>query len=414
MLSDLRFSTDYTQLLEQLRHTTRLLLIQDLDGVCMGLVRDPRTRALAPDYVRAARALQGEFYVLTNGEHIGSRGVNRLVEQALGEHMTPDSYLPGLGAGGVQWQEADGTVVHPGVSAQELAFLEAVPRRLRQLLTPLLSQPPFALDPARLQHLLEMTILDNPVSPTLNINGFTGDLDHDWQRMLALQKAVKQLMKQLLAEAAAAGLDDSFFLHVAPNLGQGPDGERVKWASDDDLGTTDFQFMLNGAVKEVGVLVILNRYYHRLTGHYPLGENFNAREAPRDHQRLLELARRHFDPALMPRILGVGDTVTSQPDPTHRHRQLRGGSDRGFLTLVQALGQAFDSDNAVLFVDSSGGELKRPAIDPHRLRDSTQCWQAVWGITDADDPLRLNAVFPKGHPQYVSFFCQLAEVRRQR
>ncbi|MFM7647710.1 MAG: glucosylglycerol 3-phosphatase [Cyanobium sp.] len=64
-------------------HPGDLLLVQDLDGVCMELVRDPLQRRLDPRYVRHARRLDGRFCVLTNGEHAGYRGVNRLVEQAL-------------------------------------------------------------------------------------------------------------------------------------------------------------------------------------------------------------------------------------------------------------------------------------------------------------------------------------------
>ena len=117
----------------------------------------------------------------------------------------------------------------------------------------------------------------------------------------------------------------------------------------------------------------------------------------------------------MPRIIGVGDTVTSQPDPDDRdlslgEQCLRGGSDRGFLTLVQELGQTFQSDNGVIFVDSSGGELSRPHIQVENLANNT--WQAVSGISDSNDPLHLNVVFPQGHQQYVAFFCQLAAARK--
>ena len=41
-----RFSLDHPHLLESLLATDKLLIIQDLDGVCMGLVRDPLTRTL--------------------------------------------------------------------------------------------------------------------------------------------------------------------------------------------------------------------------------------------------------------------------------------------------------------------------------------------------------------------------------
>src|SRR3546814_15081930 len=88
--------------------------------------------------------------------------------------------------------------------------------------------------------------------------------------------------------------------------------------------------MLKGAVKEVGVLVILNRYYFDQTGRYPLGEHFHARAAPRDHDALLKLATERFDPKRMPRIVGVGDTVSAQTQQIDGKPQvLRGGSDRG-------------------------------------------------------------------------------------
>ena len=120
-------------LLEELDGVEELLIVQDLDGVCMELVHDPRRRWLDPTYVRAARQLEGRFAVLTNGEHEGSRGVNRLVEKALAGRSDPAReglYLPGLAAGGVQLQDRFGAVSHPGVSPGELAFLAAVPQRL--------------------------------------------------------------------------------------------------------------------------------------------------------------------------------------------------------------------------------------------------------------------------------------------
>ena len=72
---------DLDALHQELVSSPDLLIVQDLDGVCMPLVRDPLTRQLPPDYVQAASSLRGSFSVLTNGEHEGRRGVNRLVEQ---------------------------------------------------------------------------------------------------------------------------------------------------------------------------------------------------------------------------------------------------------------------------------------------------------------------------------------------
>ena len=60
-----------------------VLLVQDLDGVCIPLVQDPLKRELKSEYVLAASTLRNNFSVLTCGEHEGRRGVNRLVEKAL-------------------------------------------------------------------------------------------------------------------------------------------------------------------------------------------------------------------------------------------------------------------------------------------------------------------------------------------
>src|SRR3546814_12881848 len=120
MLSQKLFSTEHAQLLDALAASKRLLIIQDLDGVCMGLVRDPLTRVIDRAYVEAAHALGKRFQVLTNGEHIGSRGVNAIVAAAF---ETPDHaagrYLPGLAGGGVQLQDRHGAVTPPGISDQD-------------------------------------------------------------------------------------------------------------------------------------------------------------------------------------------------------------------------------------------------------------------------------------------------------
>lgn len=412
MLSQALFSSDYTQLLAALADTERLLIIQDLDGVCMDLVRDPRTRAIDRAYVRAAHALRGRFRVLTNGEHIGSRGVNAIVAAAF---ETPEQaaghYLPGLAGGGVQLQDRHGAVTHPGVSASELDFLRAMPEQATHFLAARLAAAPCALDSAEIATLLQATVLDNLVSPTINLNELHLRLRDQPAHYRQLQRDVEGFMQRLLADAARRNLGDAFFVHYAPNLGRDEHGnERMKPGGADSAGTHDFQFMLKGAVKEVGVLVILNRYYYRQTGRYPLGEHFHARAAPRDHDALLQLAIEHFDPRWMPRIVGVGDTVSAHAQQLDgRTQTLRGGSDRGFLTLVQELGKVFHTDNAVLYVDSSGGEVQRPGLDADALRAGTQNPRAAAvGISDADDPLRLNFVFAEGPAQYVEFFVALS------
>ena len=56
-----RFSLDHPRLLDSLLATDKLLIIQDLDGVCMGLVRDPLTRTIERRYVQAAARLAASF-----------------------------------------------------------------------------------------------------------------------------------------------------------------------------------------------------------------------------------------------------------------------------------------------------------------------------------------------------------------
>jgi glucosylglycerol 3-phosphatase len=414
-LSDQRFSLAHAPLLDALC-AQRLLLIQDLDGVCMGLVSDPLQRRLDRAYIEAAARLGDHFRVLTNGEHIGRRGVNALVERAYGNDAAQvreqGRFLPGLGGGGVQRQDRHGVVTHPGVTATELEFLREVPDKARLHLTHLLQAPPYALDPAAVATLLAAAVLDNPASPTVNANGMYLHLHDRPDLRRQLQQDLQRFMDALLAEAAGRQLADSFFVHYAPNLGRGPDGrERLRPATADDVGTTDFQLMLSGAVKEAGVLVLLNDHYHRQTGVYPLGESFNVRRAPRGVAALRALAQASFDPRHMPRLVGVGDTVTADRADG---QMLRGGSDRGFLTLIQDLGASFGTDNAVLYVDSSRGEVPRPGLDAAHLQRCMEDpqlppWAAVRGISDAEDPLRLNFIFPGGHDQYLPFFAALAK-----
>ena len=141
---------------------------------------------------------------------------------------------------------------------------------------------------------------------------------------------LETLMHNLLHEAESSGLNGSFFLHVAPNLGRNDAGmERLKPSSAGDVGTTDIQFMLTGSLKEAGLLVLLNRHLKRRHGFAPFGEDFNVRTAPRDPEALLQLVRERCPKDSMPLMVGVGDTVTSNRDQSGG-TWLRGGSDRGF------------------------------------------------------------------------------------
>ncbi len=326
LLHDQHYSLDHEAFLSTLSNTENLLIIQDLDGVCMGLVKDPLTRKIDPDYIRATRKFRDHFFVLTNGEHEGRRGVNRIVERAFRnvEAKEETSYLPGLAAGGVQWQTDNGQISHPGVSQAELDFLATVPDLIGQSLGQFFTKY-VDIFPAELQpELIHASVLDNLVSPTANLNVLAEYLGDRLEIYQDLQRTMETLMNDLLEKAGQQGLDNSFFVHYAPNLGRDNVGkEIVRFATAKDSGTTDFQFMVCGAVKEAGVLVLLNYYYAQRTGHYPLGETFNARQAPQNHEELLQLVQDNFDPQLMPLIVGVGDTVTSH---TEGDQVRRGGA----------------------------------------------------------------------------------------
>ncbi|MGB3200613.1 MAG: glucosylglycerol 3-phosphatase [Nodosilinea sp.] len=411
------YSLDHAAWVERLATTENLLIIQDLDGVCMGLVNDPLDRVVDSAYLEATQRFDGHFYVLTNGEHTGQRGMNGIVERTLGGAESAQAgryYLPGLAAGGVQWQTRAGQISHPGVSEAELAFLAAVPDQMSDRLRQFFAPYSTVLAGQALEQAIQASVLDNMASPTANLNTFYNLLGDHQTLYTDLQYAMQTLMEDLLRDAARQGLAGSFFVHYAPNHGRGPDGTEIVWFSQGaESGTTDFQFMLRGAIKEAGVLALLNRYYADRTGDYPLGEDFSVRQAPHSHGELLDLVSQNFDPALMPTLVGVGDTVTSvvvmeDGQPVAK----RGGSDRNFLHLIQAIGQQFDTGNLVTYVDSSGGELKnRKAL---RLEDRGGTSVVIEGPGDArdgDDPLVLNVVFPGGYRQYCQAF-QTAAARR--
>ena len=52
---------------KQLISSKNILIIQDLDGVCIPLVKDPMTRKLESKYIYAVKEFAEEFFVLTCG-----------------------------------------------------------------------------------------------------------------------------------------------------------------------------------------------------------------------------------------------------------------------------------------------------------------------------------------------------------
>ena len=99
----------------------------------------------------------------------------------------------------------------------------------------------------------------------------------------------------------------------------------------------------------------------------------------------------------MPLLIGVGDTVTSVKD-NKNNSWLRGGSDRGFLTLIQRLGKSYKKENQVVFVNSSNDQVLRPRVNGIDMK----------GISDPNDVLKFDMVINDGPKEYIEWFNQLA------
>jgi len=182
-----------------------------------------------------------------------------------------------------------------------------------------------------------------------------------------------------------------------PNLGLRKGKEIMKYATKDELGTTDIQFIINGAIKEAGLLLLLNKYISTKTGTYPFGENFNVRNAPKSLNELVKLCSDKISNDQMPLLIGVGDTVTSSKE-NENDSWLRGGSDRGFLTLIQKLGESYKKDNQVVFVNSCNEQVLRPRINGTDMQ----------GVSDPNDDLKFNMIINDGPKEYIEWFKQLA------
>ena len=204
-------------------------------------------------------------------------------------------------------------------------------------------------------------------------------------------------MINLLEDSKNFGLDNSFYLHLMPNLGLKDGKEIMKYSTQNEFGTTDIQFIIKGAIKEAGLLFLLNKYISNKTGIYPFGENFNVRNAPKTLNKLIDLCKDKITSDQMPVLIGVGDTVTSVKD-SKNNSWLRGGSDRGFLTLVQRLGESFKKENQVIFVNSCNDQVSRPRING---TDMT-------GISDPNDDLKFNMIINNGPKEYIEWFKHLA------
>ncbi len=389
-----------TEIIETIINEKNILIIQDLDGVCIPLVQDPLKREINKEYLEDVSRLKGKFAVLTCGEHEGRRGVNRLVERALESKKIAKEkglYLPGLAACGVEFQDRFSNLSHPGLKDNEIDFLAKVPKMMRSMLNNELNNYLPNLSKSSKNKLINVAVCDTRFTPTLNFNEIFNYVKNDFEKVKDLQTIMEKIMNTILEDSITHGLKNSFHLHLMPNLGIKEGKEIMKCATKTDFGTTDIQFIIKGALKEAGLLLILNEYISKKTGVYPFGKNFNVRNAPKTIKNLITLCTDKIPSDQMPLLVGVGDTVTSIKD-SKANRWLRGGSDRGFLTLIQKLGESYKKKNKVIFVNSCNDQVIRPKVNGTDLK----------GISDPNDYLKFDMVINDGPEEYVEWFKQLA------
>ncbi|KGG12592.1 MULTISPECIES: glucosylglycerol 3-phosphatase [Prochlorococcus] len=392
-------------LLRELQRLEYILIVQDIDGVCIPLVKDPLKRVINKDYVQAVSKFRNEFAVLTCGEHEGFRGVNRIIERSIGSKKGAKEkglYLPGLAACGVEYQNKFGESSCQGISEEEKFFLEEIPRTMKKLMYQELNILMPSLDANDLHKEAEKAICDTRFSPAINLNSLFNLVPNQVDMQIKLQKAMESVMAKVMEEAKHKGLEDSFHLHISPNLGRNGKKEIIKYSKSGDIGTTDIQIIINGALKEAGLLVLLNKFFQQVYKRSPFGENYNVRFAPDNVEECVREAINKIPKKFMPTIIGVGDTITSNKSSSER-KWLRGGSDRGFLTLIQRLGEEFQTQNKIIFVDSSHGEVERPSSSI-----------SLEGITDAEDPLKFDVIMSGGHNEYIEWVINLAKRRYEK
>jgi len=382
--------------------TKSILFIQDIDGVCIPLVKDPMTRKLESKYIYAAKDLEKEFFVLTCGEHEGVRGVNRIIERSLNNIFEPKEkglYLRGLAACGVEYQDNNGNISFEGVSKEEVDFLSKVPSLMKPSFERIVKKVFPNLDQETINLHASKSICKTRFSPTINFNSLFDLVPEDSAKRKIIQKSFEDMMNEIIYQAESQGLKNSFFLHISPNLGSNNSNEIIKLSTKSDIGSTDIQLLLKGAVKDSGVLFLLNKFIEDETGKAPFGKNFNFRNSPKTIKEKVEFCKKHINVKDMPTIIGVGDTITSQKISDNSYS--RGGSDRSFLELIQLLGKEFRSNNKIIYVDSSSGEVYRPSTKTSGLN----------GISDDEDNLKFDIIFPNGPNEYKKWFIKIVKDR---
>ncbi len=250
---------------------------------------------------------------------------------------------------------------------------------------------------------IEIAVCDTMYSPAINLNSLFNIVSNELDNKKRLQMIMKNVMDEVIDYSVFSGLKDSFYLHISPNLGTRNEKEIIKYATPEDIGSTDIQLIIKGALKEAGLIVLINKYVFNKTGKYPFGEDFSVRDAPKTIEKLINLCKSKIANDQMPTLVGVGDTITSSKDQ-HSNQWLRGGSDRGFLTLIQRLGEVYNKENQIIFVDSSFGEVYRPSTIDGSLN----------GITDEKDSLKFTIVMNKGPEQYKSWIKEFCKRRNRK
>ncbi len=398
----MKINSDTTSLEKIILSSQKILFIQDIDGVCIPLVKDPMTRKLKKEYIFAAKKLNKEFFVLTCGEHEGERGVNRIIERSLGSKFKPKQdglYLRGLAACGVEYQNNKGEINSEGISKEELDFLANVPQIMRPKFRLIVKELFPKMDDNLINFHMKKSICDTRFSPTINFNSLF-EISENNLKKIKIQRYFQKMMNEIISIGESGGLRNSFFLHISPNLGSKHGVEILKESNNNDIGSTDIQLLLKGAQKDSGVLFLLNKFIGDRKGKKPFGENFNFRDAPIEKNEKIAFCKKYIQPKDMPLIIGVGDTITSNQIKKSNSFS-RGGSDRSFLEFIQLLGYEFGIKNNIIFVDSSYGEVFRPSIKETGLK----------GITDKYDSLKFDIIFQDGPEEYINWFTKIAHKR---
>ncbi|MDC3046262.1 glucosylglycerolphosphate phosphatase, partial [Prochlorococcus sp. AH-736-A20] len=207
---------------KQILFSKKILFIQDIDGVCIPLVKDPLARELDSKFIYAAKSLAEEFFVLTCGEHEGHRGVNRIVERSLKSTIKPkdnELYLRGLAACGVEYQDSDGETSFEGITEKELDFLSKVPSLMKPKFDLIVKNIFPELDQEDINLHADKSICDTRFSPTINFNSLFDLVNKDSEKRRLIQISFEKMMNEIICKAESEGIKNSFFLHISPNLG---------------------------------------------------------------------------------------------------------------------------------------------------------------------------------------------------